>query len=296
MMLPEEKLLDLWERSEDPGRTVASCVELVKRGRGELRVPTLQPITHADLFTPALWLLPGDLSLSQYEQELAEGWGKVGGGNERAVDLVTSIESLLQTASEKARADVVIIDVGPSLGALNHTSLIACDAIVIPVAPDLFSVQGLRNVGPTLRHWHEQWREDVRRLGEGRPSVRLHDMSVLGYVIQQHLARSDRPVEGYAEWIAEIPKAFHEHVMGESPEQARKAGEEDGRLALLKHFSSLVPIAQLHRKPLFDLRAAEGIGGGQLQSVAKARVEFADLSRKILARMGVATADSPVGR
>lgn len=263
----------------------------MKRGVGELRPPTLQPVTTPDLVTPALWLLPGDLALSQYEQELAEAWGKVGGANERAAYLVTSVERLLRMASEQARADVVIVDVGPSLAALNHTTLIACDAIVIPVAPDLFSLQGLRNVGPTLRIWREEWRELASRPRGGGPERAVHEMRVLGYVIQQHLARSDRPVEGYAEWIAEIPRVFHEHVLGQPPEQARAASEGDGRLALLKHFSSLVPIAQLARKPLFDLRAAEGIGGGQLQSVAKAKSEFEDLSRKILGELGVAASE-----
>lgn len=52
---------------------------------------------------------------------------------------------------------------GPSLGALNRAALLACDAVVIPVAPDLFSLQGLRNIGPTLREWREP------RAGADRP-------------------------------------------------------------------------------------------------------------------------------
>lgn len=285
MMLPDDRLIDLWERSADPGRTVASCVDLIRRGKGDLHAPKLQPVTAPDLFSPTLWLLPGDLALSQFEQELAECWGKVGSGNERALDVVTSLERLTRAAAEQVRADVVVVDVGPSLAALNHSVLIACDAIVIPVAPDLFSLQGLRNVGPTLRRWRTEWTELVARLKAPSLNGAVHEMHVMGYVIQQHLARSDRPVEGYAEWIAEIPKVFDEYVMGGAAQAESGAAKPDAQLALLKHFASLVPIAQLARRPLFDLRASDGIGGGQLQAVARARNEFETLSRKILERM-----------
>lgn len=58
------------------------------------------------------------------------------------------------------RADLAFIDVGPSLGALNRAALLACDAVVLPLAPDLFSLQGMRNVGPVLRTWREDWRNN----------------------------------------------------------------------------------------------------------------------------------------
>ena len=46
---------------------------------------------------------------------------------------------------------MVLVDVGPSLGAINRSALIATDFVVVPLAADLFSRQGLRNLGPTLR-------------------------------------------------------------------------------------------------------------------------------------------------
>jgi cellulose biosynthesis protein BcsQ len=44
------------------------------------------------------------------------------------------------SASEKTRADLVLVDVGSNLGAINRAALIASDHVVIPLAPDLFSV------------------------------------------------------------------------------------------------------------------------------------------------------------
>ena len=51
----------------------------------------------------------------------------------------------------------MLVDVGPNLGAINRAAPVAADHVVVPLAPDLFSLQGLRNLGPTLRRWREEW-------------------------------------------------------------------------------------------------------------------------------------------
>ena len=63
---------------------------------------------------------------------------------------------------------------------------------------------------------------------------------------------------------------------------------DEYRVARLKHFASLVPFAQQARKPIFDLKQADGIGGGQIQAVARARLEFQALVARLLERLGVA--------
>jgi hypothetical protein len=45
---------------------------------------------------------------------------------------------------------------GPNLGAINRVAIISANYVVVPLAPDLFSLQGLRNLGPTLRDWRSE--------------------------------------------------------------------------------------------------------------------------------------------
>ena len=59
----------------------------------------------------------------------------------------------MQRSAEVNKADLILVDLGPNLGALNRAGLIASDFVVIPLSPDLYSLQGLRNLGPTLRRW-----------------------------------------------------------------------------------------------------------------------------------------------
>ena len=65
----------------------------------------------------------------------------------------------------------------------------------------------------------------------------------------------------------------------------RPAGEENC-LAQLKHYRSLVPMAQEVRKPIFQLTAADGAIGNHSYAVAEARKDFRALAITILGRLG----------
>lgn len=279
--LSEETLVGLWgDEGKADGGTVARCIDLVRRGKGDIRPPLLLEV--ADL----LWLLPGDLALARFEQTLAESWGQVHQtDNEKAIHVTTSLVRLALRAAEVSQADVLLIDVGPNLGALNRSALLAAQSVVVPVAPDLFSLQGLRNVGPTLREWRKDWDRAKERVSE---PVSGEPFEPLGYIVQPHLARVDRPVTGYQRWADQIPAVFHEYVL-ETPKErrARKIEDDPYCLGFLKHFASLAPIAQQSRKPIFDLKQADGIGGGQIQAVARAREEFEGLVKQLTGRMRI---------
>ncbi len=290
IFLSEDRLVDLWEAVDPRGQTIAACIDLVRRGKGELTDPHLQQIADN------LWLLPGHLGLSRFEQTLAEEWPKTrAADNERALDVTTALDAVARRAAEQVKADLILVDVGPSLGALNRAALLACDAVAVPLAPDLFSLQGLKNVGPTLREWRQDWQTvrlpRVKGIAGVAPS---HHFLPIGYIVQQHLARVDRPVAGYAKWAAQIPGVFYREVLNRrKPISAGGDFDQDPQcIALIKHFASLVPIAQVARKPIFDLKQADGIGGGQIQSVAKSRLEFESLLREIARRLQLAIPES----
>jgi chromosome partitioning protein len=272
--LTEETLFDTWEGPPDGGTTVARCIDKVRRGKGDISEPELVDVADD------LWLLPGDLALSRFEQTLAENWGQIHQtDNEKALHVTQALQRLAEESARAVNADIVIIDVGPNLGALNRAALLAADVVIVPVAPDLFSLQGLKNVGPTMKDWRSDWDRMAER---STPELEAHRFEPKGYVVQQHLVRIDRPVKGYERWASQIPSVFHEYVLG-TPVARRPdiISDDPYCIAMLKHFASLVPFAQQARKPIFDLKVADGIGGGQIQSVARARSEFEELVKKL---------------
>ncbi|MBI5363238.1 MAG: ParA family protein [Planctomycetes bacterium] len=287
-MFVDDETLEPWIRNRGSRRHVTGCLDLVRRGKGDVAEPELTTVADN------LWILAGDLDLSLFEEPLAEAWPKkLSQGNERALDVLTALDLLSDLAAATVDADFVLVDVGPSLGALNRSALLACDSVVLPLAPDLFSLQGISNVGPALRSWRAEWHLVRERFMAGRAQASLtpHEFRPVGYLVQQHLARADRPVTGYAAWAKQIPSTYRLAMEGADALRSRRVDEvtdidaDPNCIGTIKHFASLVPIAQQARKPIFDLKQADGIGGGQALAVQQSRTLFEGLTRKLIERL-----------
>jgi hypothetical protein len=114
-------------------------------------------------------------------------------------------------------------------------------------------------------------------------------MEPMGYVVQQHSVRLDRPVKAYDKWIARIPEVYRDSVLNEILESPPPAVRDDPHcLALLKHYRSLLPLAQEARKPMFHLRPADGAIGAHVQAVREVERDFRSLAVKIAERARVA--------
>ncbi len=193
----------------------------------------------------------------------------------------------MQKAAAMHDAGIILMDLGPNLGALNRAALIATDYIAVPLAPDLFSLQGLRDLGPTLRRWRKEWQERLAK----NPVVELElptgRMQPVGYIVLQHSVRLDRPVQAYNRWIARIPQVYRNAVLGEPGNGDVAVTDDPHCLALLKHYHSLMPMAQEAHKPMFHLKPADGAIGAHLQAVQSAHRDFVALAHGIAERTEV---------
>lgn len=269
----EEALAELWDAGDGP--TLRAAVEPMIRGIGDVQL--IPPSIVAE----NLWLLPGDLGLSRFEDHLSEAWPKGFVGEEAALRRTSAFHRVMGDAAAQVGADVIVVDVGPNLGAINRAALLACDFLIVPLAADLFSLQGLRNLGPTLRDWRRQWSQRQPPVEPLDFSVPAGSMTPLGYVILQHAVRLDRPVKAYEPWFRRIRPEFHQSVLGEDAASPPAAGADHYELATLRNYRSLMPLAQEARKPMFDLRAADGALGSTGRLVSICFEEFKALTERI---------------
>ena len=160
------------------------------------------------------------------------------------------------------------MDLGPNLGAINRAALISANYVVVPLSPDLFSLQGLRNLGPTLRRWREEWNE---RIVKNPVDLKLPSGSMrpVGYIVMQHSVRLDRPVKAYDRWIERIPDVYRNAVLGQPGESNISVVDDPHCLALLKHYRSLMPLAQEAHKPMFHLKPADGAIGAHVRQLER---------------------------
>ena len=207
--LDEDRLERIWDgKTGKCGKTIFECVKPLLEV-GDLLSPALQKIT------PSLKLISGDLALSGFEDALSGEWPAAMGSSTlyRPFRILTAFWTVMQMGAKEMDATVILADVGPNLGAINRSTLIATDHIIVPLGADLFSLQGLRNLGPTLRLWRQDWK---KRRENWSPSVfplPAGHMKPLGYIVQQHSVRLSRPVKAYDRWINRMPEEYAKNLL-----------------------------------------------------------------------------------
>jgi chromosome partitioning protein len=280
MFLPEERVEQLWPEDQ-PRQTIYGAVQPLLDGTGDISP------AHVEDIAPNLGLVVGDLLLSASEDELNSQWADCLDRKQRAFRVVSAFWRVIENAASTRNADLVLIDVGPNLGAVNRAALISAEYVVIPLAADLYSLQGLRNLGPTLRRWSDEWKERRERNPVPTLSMPPDTMEAVGYVVMQHAVRLDRPVKAYDRWMGRIPAVYDEAVLNMPTDDAKTVASDDHCLAMLKNYRSLMPLSQEARKPMFLLRSADGAIGGHAQAVQECYRDFRSLALRIAERCDI---------
>jgi cellulose biosynthesis protein BcsQ len=280
--LDEDRLEEIWQRDVESPSTIFRCVRPLL-GVADILPALLVPVT------PRLALLPGDLALSGFEDQLSEQWPKsMGDANlERPFRVLTAFWQVVQQAAVEWEADLILVDVGPHLGAINRSALITSDHVVIPLGADLFSLEGLRNLGPTLRSWRSQWTKRLDNWPAPAFPLPRGAMAPVGYIAQQHSVRLTRPTKAYDRWLNRIPLEYRRSVLGEQTETAPVIGEDPYCLASLKHYRSLAPMAMEARKPMFALKVADGAIGAHSYAAQGAYQDYRSLAIRVMGGMGM---------
>jgi cellulose biosynthesis protein BcsQ len=278
----EDQLEQLWE--PESHNTVLSAVSPLMRGLGDVEVPVPREVAER------LWAVPGDLGLSAFEDLLVDAWPRGFVGDEGAIRATTAFHRIIGGCAAQVRADVVFVDVGPNLGVINRAALLASDDVVVPLTADLFSLQAVRTLGPTLRQWRRAWQD----LGVPKVPASIDApggaMQPIGYVVRQHVVRLDRPWKAHDRWLRRITTEFHRSVLAEA-EPAVASGTDPLHLATMRDYRSLMPLAQDARKPMFDLRPGDGALGSTGRLVQICHREFEALAARV---MGAARIPVPV--
>ena len=277
MFLPDEQLQEIYEQEKGRPTLLASIMPLV-RGIGDIE----PAITYS--ITERIGLLAGDLAISLFEDRLSANWSRCLDRDESAFRITSSFYRIIDEAYQRFNADFCVIDIGPNFGAINRATLIAADYVVIPMAADLFSLQGLKNLGGRLEAWGSEWEERLGKNPDDLLNLPSSTMKPLGYVVMQHGIREKRPVKSYVAWANRIPQVFREHVLktNEYPNHSIDITEDEYCLALLKHYHSLVPMSMEVRKPIFFLKPADGAIGAHFGAVKDAYRDFEELTKKIV--------------
>ncbi|MDR2924734.1 MAG: AAA family ATPase [Azoarcus sp.] len=286
--MDEDRLATLWDGEESVSTIFRSIKPL-------LDVADFAPVDYQTI-NSRLALIPGDLGLSSFEDQLSEMWIKVMAeeNKSRPFRILTAFWRIAQDAAARFEAGLIVVDVGPNLGAINRSALLGSNHVIVPLGADLFSLQGLRNLGPVLRNWRQGW--NIRRSDWKQPGFELPegDMIPAGYIAMRHDVRLSRPVKAYTRWLDKIPREFRGSVLNKNTEneQLPDIAKDSYCLSMLKNYKSLIPLGQEARKPIFALSVADGASGSHANAAQKAYEDFKELAQEIARRISLRLPDS----
>lgn len=226
-------------------------------------------------------VLLGDPKFALIEDVLASDWSA---SNLRGLRTTFIFRHFLQSCESY---DYVFFDMGPSLGSINRAVLVGCDFFLIPISIDIFSIRATENISTWLSEWKRRLLKnldgftDVEELEVDDVSWKLR---LLGYVSQQYTAKRDavgrrRAVTAYEKIMSQIPDAVSRGIVTQHQPEPE---DIDYELGTIPNLHSLVPLSQLHHKPIFSLKSADGIVGAHFAKVHDAGNIFGSIAARFL--------------
>jgi cellulose biosynthesis protein BcsQ len=286
-LLPEANVLSLYTSRKH--LTVDSYMDPLRRGKGYLSESV--PLITSPRF--GVDLLPGDPRFALSEDLLASDWKAGAAGDPRGLQTTYVFADIVQRYADY---DFVFCDVGPALGAINRSVLLASEYFLVAMASDIFSLMAIGNIALSLNRWKAGIEIGLTnyKAEEGEPfCVRDVETSwrlkFVGYVRQQYTAKTvqgrRQPVRAYDRILKQAPDKIEADLVANFP-----TGHADftSLLGEIPNLHSVVPLSQSANAPIFDLKNRDGVVGAHFAKVTEAEAIFSAIVTRLIENLGVA--------
>lgn len=243
-----------------PNANISDCLIPIFQGTGQkLKPATLTKTPNANLF-----LLAGNIDLAENETQIS-----VALSASSAIPALQNIpgapSALLRQTAEENDIDAVIIDMSPSVGALNQCLLMGSDYFIVPTSPDYYCNQAIASLSRVLPRWNNgiaQFRDE--KLAYPFPK---DPPKFCGIISQRYRPRLGNPARSFQQWIdiikATVLKEFVPALtvsgmtISVADFNAAGPGDTPYNLMNIADFNSLIAQSQKHNKPIFALSDGE---------------------------------------
>lgn len=292
-ILTDEKCEQLYLGNNPEARTLFDYLAPIEAGESAIAGQVVPCLGTQNFFGTDL--IPGHPKMSLVEDKLSSAWGDLLGGTPSGYRITNWCSQMFEQLQD--RYDIVVFDVGPSLGALNRTVILSCDYVITPFGCDIFSLLGIQNISSWIRGWKRQYDRGVATARDDRPEI-LRTYPIVtntdakfrfaGYSVQQYVTKTfttgKRPVAAYERIMKQIPGTVRRYLDFLKPEEI---SGEDLALGHIPFLYSLVPLAQANRVPIQDLGKSGRLVGSQYKQVEAYRELMSHVCDKLLKNTGI---------
>lgn len=247
----------------------------------ESRPTLIQPVDCAKIpGNDNLLLLPGHIGLAEYEVTLGIAQ-ELSGSLVTLRNLPGSIHYLINKTAEEYDIDYVIIDMSPSLGAVNQNLLSISDYFIVPMHPDYFSSMAINSLASVIPKWRSWAKAAMTNAALKEAEYPFPDVSpkFLGYVVQNYRPRSGAPSRAFQIWIDQLTVGVTDTLLPALRDSGmvmdntiyQVAGYLPSEPILqMADFNSLIASSQQHQTPIFELTADQLGQAGRVLQVTQA--------------------------
>ncbi|MGC0155515.1 ParA family protein [Chromobacterium vaccinii] len=209
-----------------------------------------------------LYVFRGDIALNEAEDRLSYAHSQRTTSDMHQKRNHVAIHDMLRRLGNRDGFDYILIDVGPSAGALTRSFFLACDQFLTPVAPDRYNYQAINSLSEILNKWlneHQQILIDFQKL---RLNISQRCPIFKGLIMQRFQRHNGTAKPSYQLWIDKIKKRTNEVLIpslrnsgGKDTIHARTISNVSA--AEIPDFASIAPMMLQLGKPAWKLEKRE---------------------------------------
>jgi cellulose biosynthesis protein BcsQ len=239
-----------------PDANISSCLAPIFQATGT----ALKAAQITKTSNPNLFVLVGNIGLAENETQIS-----VALSTSAAIPALQNIPgaacALLRMTAQACNMDAVIVDMSPSVGALNECLLMGSDYFIVPTSPDFYCNQAVSSLSRVLPRWNNE-------VQQFRNSALLHPFPVnppkfCGIISQRYRPRSGSPAQSFQQWINIIkqtvlqefvPALTASHMtISVADFNGAAPGDTPFNLINIADFNSLIAQSQKYNTPVFAL-------------------------------------------
>eukprot|EP00477_Mikrocytos_mackini_P000076 GAHX01000080.1.p1 GENE.GAHX01000080.1~~GAHX01000080.1.p1 ORF type:complete len:360 (+),score=54.05 GAHX01000080.1:48-1127(+) len=206
----------------------------------------------------ALFLIPGSLDLSTFEPIIALAHSLSTSPAYKLFDsLPGAIRSMVQQTATENLIDIVLVDMGPSIGELNRNLFYSSDFFIVPTSADVYCKATINTMQTTLNSWATNHRTIA--LATRNHTLPLNSVlpKFLGVIVSMFnvAGKEGKPVKQSQTWIDLIKLSVENSLAPNLHENnmLHTVQVEGHCLAEIPNFLSLLPIAQRASYPVYAI-------------------------------------------
>lgn len=204
-----------------------------------------------------LSILRGDINFSRAEQFFSLAIAQAVTESVHDKNTYAVMNRMLRDLGDLHELDYILCDVGPSAGSITRMTILSCDGVFIPTAPDRFSYQAIQGMGSIMSEWitrHELITSTFAPYGIKAPFT---TPKFFGAIINNYkIHRAGKKKGSYLKWEGLIKEGIVNILLsgdGRRLEPKMPTLRTNPFVASIRDVGPMAPVAQIVGKAIFDI-------------------------------------------